>query len=246
MHRMHLMERKMEAHAVCQLEHRCPTVRPSASFVPCEGGMAGEYECSNVDQLAFVSLADLGAGPEAGGNDIWGWTDPETGHEIAIMGTSDGTSFIDVTNPREPAVLGRLETHTTSSLWRDIKVYSDHAFIGAEASGHGVQVFDLTSLREFYGKDARGKDARVLTEVAHYDEFGNSHNLAINEETGFVYAIGSQTCLGGPHIVDIREPESPAFVGCVDQDGYTHDAECVIWHGVRCRYFLDLSGCPSC
>ena len=180
MHRMHLMEHKMEAHAVCQLEHRCPTVRPSASFVPCEGGMAGEYECSNVDQLAFVSLADLGAGPEAGGNDIWGWTDPETGHEIAIMGTSDGTSFIDVTNPREPAVLGRLETHTTSSLWRDIKVYSDHAFIGAEASGHGVQVFDLTSLREFYGKDARGKDARVLTEVAHYDEFGNSHNLAIN------------------------------------------------------------------
>merc|ERR1719409_882066 len=65
MHRMHLMERKMEAHAVCQLEHRCPTARPSASFVPCEGGMAGEYECSNVDQLAFVSLADLGAGPEA-------------------------------------------------------------------------------------------------------------------------------------------------------------------------------------
>eukprot|EP01045_Picozoa_sp_COSAG04_P031110 COSAG04_NODE_5638_length_1544_cov_1.250519_2_plen_74_part_00 len=65
----------------------------------------------------------------------------------------------------------------------------------------------------------------------------------MQEETGFVYAIGSQTCLGGPHIVDIREPESPSFVGCVDQDGYTHDAECVIWHGVRCRCFLDLSSC---
>ena len=59
----------------------------------------------------------------------------------------------------------------------------------------------------------------------------SDRQLAVQEETGFVYAIGSQTCLGGPHIVDIREPESPAFVGCVDQDGYTHDAECVIWHG---------------
>jgi hypothetical protein len=32
---------------------------------------------------------------------------------------------------------------------RDIKVYQNHAFIGAEAAGHGMQVFDLTGLREF-------------------------------------------------------------------------------------------------
>jgi choice-of-anchor B domain-containing protein len=228
---MHLMEHKLADHALCELEKRCPTPRPSASTVPCEGGQAGEYECSNVDQLAFVSLEDLGAGPTAGGNDIWGWTDPETGHEIAIMGTSDGTTFVDITDPREPNVLGRIETYTVSSLWRDIKVYNNHAYIGAEASGHGVQVFDLTNLRSLYGTDSRGANIRILREDAHYDEFGNSHNLAINEDTGFIYAIGSGTCNGGPHIIDIRTPAEPLFVGCFDQDGYTHDAECVTYTG---------------
>ena len=49
-----------------------------------------------------------------GGNDIWGWTDPADGREIAIMGTSDGTSFVDVTNPRAPEVLGFIQTQVRS------------------------------------------------------------------------------------------------------------------------------------
>ena len=100
-----------------------------------------------------------------GGNDIWGWTDPESGHEIAILGTSDGTSFVDITDPRDPIVIGRLETHTVASLWRDIKVYQNHAFIGAEASGHGMQVFDLTTLRPFYGQ--KTETVRKLAESGH-------------------------------------------------------------------------------
>ena len=145
---------------------------------------------------------------------------------------------------------GKLDTFTVPSLWRDIKVYQNHAFIGAEASGHGMQVIDLTTLREFYGKDARGKNIRHLTVAEHYPEFGearlrvfggggrrsggsglylalasagNSHNLAINEDSGFLYAIGSGTCSGGPHIVDIRDPSNPEYIGCVAEDGYTHE-----------------------
>ena len=69
---------------------------------------------------------------------------------------------------------GKLDTFTVPSLWRDIKVYQNHAFIGAEASGHGMQVIDLTTLREFYGKDARGKNIRHLTVAEHYPEFGEA------------------------------------------------------------------------
>jgi choice-of-anchor B domain-containing protein len=96
--------------------------------------------------LSFVSLPDLGANG-ADGNDIWGWTDPQTKKEYAIVGTTTGTSFVDVTSPTEPCVLGFLPTHTVSSLWRDIKVYQNFAFIVSEASGHGMQVFELTQLR---------------------------------------------------------------------------------------------------
>eukprot|EP01050_Picozoa_sp_SAG11_P030460 SAG11_NODE_9024_length_952_cov_1.078546_1_plen_181_part_00 len=124
-----------------------------------------------------------------GGNDVWGWTDPSDGNEIVIMGRSDGVTFIDVTDPISPVVLGTLDTFTTPSLWRDIKVFRDHAFIGSEASGHGMQIFDLTELRQYYGRDARGADIRHLSAAEHYDEFGNSHNVAINEDTGFAFVV---------------------------------------------------------
>ncbi|MGH9014892.1 MAG: choice-of-anchor B family protein, partial [Acidimicrobiia bacterium] len=55
-------------------------IQQSASF-PCEDGTAGPYPCQNVDLESFVSLPQLGG---ATGNDVWGWTDPETAHEYAI------------------------------------------------------------------------------------------------------------------------------------------------------------------
>lgn len=114
------MKLKLKEHEQCVKERRCPTVTQALPYTPCRDGKAGEYECSNVDLLSFVPLKDLGSNGD--GNDIWGWTDPETKKEYAIVGCADGTSFVDVTEPSDPQVLGFLPTHTTSSLWRDIKV----------------------------------------------------------------------------------------------------------------------------
>ena len=47
---------------------------------------------------------------------------PPHSREYALVGCIDGTSFVDVTEPMSPQVLGFLRTHTFSSLWRDIKV----------------------------------------------------------------------------------------------------------------------------
>jgi len=69
-----------------------------------------------------------------------------------------------------------------------------------------------------------------------YTEFGSSHNIVINEKTGYLYAVGTKTCRGGLHVVDIQNPSDPFFVGCYDADGYTHDAECVIYSGPDSEY----------
>ena len=112
----------------------------------CENGMAGPYPCRNVDLASFVPLTMLGG---ATGNDIWGWTDPETGREYAIMGTSNSTGFVDVTDAENPVLVGILPTRGVPDyvLWRDIKVHRNHAFIVSEVTGSGLQVFDLTRLR---------------------------------------------------------------------------------------------------
>ena len=201
----------------------------SAQRIPCEGGQAGAYPCNNIDLLAHMSMSEVGGGPGIDANDIWGWVDPVTGTPYALLGRENGTAFVDLSDPEQPVYVGALPTHSSASLWRDIKVYADHAFIVSEASSHGMQVFDLTQLRSVTAPPV------VFSETAHYAGIGNAHNIVINEDTGFAYIVGSRgssnTCSGGLHMVNIQTPASPVFAGCFSSDGYTHDAQCVIYHG---------------
>jgi choice-of-anchor B domain-containing protein len=210
----------------------------------CDTGKVADFDCQRVDLLSYLPLSALGARRGVNLNDIWGWTDPETNREYALVGRTDGTTFVDVTDPSIPRVLGDLPMHqgANPNFWRDIKVYKNHAFIVADGSGpHGMQVFDLTQLRDVKG------DPVVFTETAHYDRIASAHNIAINEETGFAYPIGAngggETCGGALHMIDIREPRNPTFVGCAadtrtgnQRTGYTHDSQCVTYKGPDARY----------
>ena len=214
--------------------------------VTCEEGQAAEFPCSDVDMLSFLTRREIGARRGIQVNDVWGWEDPETGREYALVGRTDGTSFIDLTDPALPLYVGDLPKTSTAnqSLWRDIKVYRDHAFIVADGAGaHHMQIFDLSQLRDV---DVANMPM-TFTETALYKEIYSSHNLIINEETGFAYAVGNssggETCGGALHMIDIRDPLSPVFAGCfVDKrtgrrgSGGTHDAQCVTYIGPDADY----------
>ncbi len=207
--------------------------------VDCEEGTADAFGCTDLDLLSFLSVADLGGRRGVEVNDVWGWTDPESGREYALVGRYDGTSFVDVSDPLNPRYLGDLPLTegATADVWRDIKVYRDHAFIVADGAGaHGMQIFDLTKLRDVAG------DPVTFEEDAHYGRIASAHNIVINEETGFAYAVGAseggETCGGGLHMINIQDPRAPLFAGCFQAmgtgrqgTGYSHDAQCVIYHG---------------
>lgn len=191
----------------------------------CTNGFAGIYPCNNVDLLAHMDFPQIGGNNATDGNDSWGWTDPLNGKEYAIMGCTSHTAFIDITNPINPIYLGKVNSHNNiSSIWRDIKVYNNYAFIVSEASGHGMQVFDLTRLRNVTTPQTFLPDTR-------YSGFGNCHNIAINEATGFAYCIGSNTFSGGAHVVNIQDPLNPTFSFGYSSEGYTHDAQIVMYTG---------------
>lgn len=203
---------------------------------PCINGKAGEYNCNQVDLMAHIPLSQFNS---SAANDIWGWTDPENGAEIAIIGLRDKTAFVDITDPHEPIILGYLPQPSTArsggSTWRDMKVYMNHVFVVSDSNEeHGMQVFDLTRLRAFAGSPI------TFTSNTVYQGVNSAHNIAINEETGFAYIVGARSApncgAGGLHIVDIRDPNKPEFAGCFDNDGYTHDTQCVVYRGADERY----------
>jgi choice-of-anchor B domain-containing protein len=207
--------------------------------VNCNSNEANIFGCEKVDLLAFLPTAEIGGEQGVRLNDIWGWTDPDTGKEYALVGRTNGTSFIDVSSPTHPVYLGDLPLTEGArpASWRDIKVYQNHAYIVSDGAGaHGMQVFDLTQLRDVPSMPA------TFAETAHYDQIHSAHNIVINEETGYAYAVGSsmggETCGGGLHMIDIRQPEQPTFAGCfADSEtgnagtGYSHDAQCIVYHG---------------
>ena len=217
-----------------QLQATAAAIVPTAVLTdaPClNGRSAATYPCQNIDLLAYLPLSELNS---AAANDIWGWTDPATGQEYALLGLEDGTAFVDITEPTNPVYLGTLPTHNGTAPQRDLKVYANYVYIVAEAFAHGMQVFDLTQLRQ--GISPSG----LFSETAHYDQIGRSHNIAINEATGFAYIVGAQdgseACNSGLHMVNLAQPAQPIFAGCFADDGYTHDTQCVLYHGPDAAY----------
>lgn len=226
---------------------------------PCKKGTSKDFTCENVDLFAHLSIEELSGNiGEVSLNDIWGWTDPQTEKEYALVGMTNGVSFVDISEPENPVVLGVLkeilnpsssakeftalhdEEGKGESAWRDIKTFNNHAFIVSDNQPHGLQVFSLTKLRNVASPPVN------FEEDAHYSEFDNAHNIAINEATGFAYVVGSNTFGGGLHIIDITTPTEPVFAGFHadstvgrNGSGYVHDTQCVMYSGPDLDYLGD-------
>ena len=210
--------------------------KPDEVSVKCRDGTAGDFTCDRVDLVSKLSKLQIGADYVS---DNWGWTDPMTGTEWALVGHSSGTSFVNLRDPLNPVYSGilPLTPGASPSIWRDIKVYNNHAFVVADGAGpHGMQVFDLTQLRGV------SSPPQTFQPTTTYSEINSAHNIVINEETGFAYSVGGsgggETCGGGLHMINIQVPANPVFAGCFadletgyGRTGYTHDAMCIVYRG---------------
>lgn len=196
----------------------------STAQTPCVNGFAGIYPCQNVDLLAVMNLAQLGTVTNVA--DLWGWTDPLTGKEYAIVGTRTGTAFVDLSTPTAPVRVGFLPSHNgVSSLWRDVDVSGNWCYVGSEAAGHGLQIFDLTRLRTVTNPPV------VFTEDGHYAGFGNSHTIYADKEAPYVYAVGTGLFSGGLVVVNVSNPLAPSLAGAYGDGGYIHENNVITYNG---------------
>jgi choice-of-anchor B domain-containing protein len=212
---------------VCQID-------AEATFTKCTDGFAGIYPCNDYDLMVQMPLSVFGA--EAA-NDSWGWTDPATGKEYALIATDRNTSFVDISDTSNPIYLGNVPTATSVSPWRDVKVFNNHAFIVADNTfredSHGLQVFDLTRLRNVTNPP------EVFTPDFRLENIGRAHNVVINEDSGYAYVVGGNregTFAGGPIFVNIQDPKAPVIEGGFSEGGYSHDAQVVTYSGPDTDY----------
>ena len=197
-------------------------VSTAAAQSPCVDGMVDGFPCDRMELMSQMSNEDMLG---TGSNDVWGWEDPITGVEYALVGEREGLAIVDLGDPLNPFLAAFMATETSSSTWRDMKVHADHVYVVSEASGHGLQVLDLNQLRDLTEYPA------LLDPTKHVDVFSDAHNVVINEDAAMLFAVGTNLASGGLVAFDISEPDDPILVGDYGEAGYTHDAQAVIYSG---------------
>jgi hypothetical protein len=133
-----------------------------------DGGVAGGgFTASGIVLKAWFPLNTFATGVQ-NGNSCWGWVSPG-GREYAIMGLSNGTGFVDITDPGASVI--KSFQPGVSSLWRDVRTHSHYCYAASEG-GQGIQVFDMSKLdtlgpsRPRAGRAARRTPSRSTTTAA--------------------------------------------------------------------------------
>lgn len=225
--------------------------------VSCDFGAADGFPCARIDLLSWLDLEQLG-GSEA--NDIWGWADPVTAREYVLIGRFDGTTFVDVSDPQAPVVLGYLPSQSEiiaarseraavatgdqtrgercSRSERHDEVCGEEGSAWRDIKVHADHAYIVSEefdhgLQVFDLTQLRGLSGPpvTFTLTAHRAQFGSAHNVAVDEASATLIVVGANTGSGGPIFYDLSDPAAPVFESQYSGDGYTHDAHCVVYAG---------------
>lgn len=177
-----------------------------------------------MEAVAFIPLSDMLTTKV---NDIAMWYDEAYADTYLLVGCENGTAFFKMLPGARPIFMGKMPTSTLSSLWRDIKVVNDHAYVVSEAPAHGMQVMNLEALRDWTpleGPQEWLPDTVVSTP-------GTAHNVVAFEVQSQVIQIGTPFLEGGAVIFDVSDPTAPAMVGGAGEWGEFHDAQALVYNG---------------
>jgi len=182
---------------------------------------APSFQSSGVRLMAWFPVTAFNAA-NTSGNDVWGYVSP-SGREYALMGLSNGTGFVEVTNPGSSRIIAFISG--PKSLWRNVKTYQNYAYAVSEGGG-GIQVFNLANIDNGVVTLVNTIDAGAATPA--------THTMIINEQTGYLYRMGGGS--NGLRIYTLKptatapsaSATNPVLVATWNPK-YTHDGAVFNW-----------------
>ncbi|MCB0598486.1 MAG: choice-of-anchor B family protein [Lewinellaceae bacterium] len=146
-------------------------------------------------------------------NDVWGWADPETGVEYALVGLRNGVSIVSLENPSDAQEVAFVPG--PNSTWRDIKAWGHFAYVTNETS-NGLLVIDMSGLPDNVSY------IEWTPNLPGLGELSSCHNLYI-DEFGYCYLAGCNLNAGGMLILNVDTADgTPQFINA-GPGIYAHD-----------------------
>ncbi len=148
----------------------------------------------------------------------WGWYQATKNKEYAIVGTSNNTYFIDVTNPSNPIIRDSVLAKRAGCTWREIKNYQNYCYIVSDdAPPNSFQIVDMQYLPD---------SVHVVHDGTTY--FERCHTIFVDKTNLY---CGGVTSVGGPtenlRVYSLATPSVPVLQRTLSQDApsvtYVHD-----------------------
>jgi choice-of-anchor B domain-containing protein len=144
-------------------------------------------------------------------NECWGLE--VNGSEIAIIGSTDGTHFFDVTDPANATQVAYVAGAYQGGgvIHRDYHDFQGYLYVVCdEGSSSTLQIIDISTLPD-----------SVTTVYDSNALFTKSHNIYIDTATAKLYACASNTAMD---VYDLYTPTAPELIYSYNGVGHVHDA----------------------
>jgi choice-of-anchor B domain-containing protein len=184
------------------------------------GSVAQTYPNHNITLLSNVNPETInnwyGVNTKYAG--CYGWHNPVDDKEYAILGSTTGNHFIEITDPANPVVRDFVPGASQTNLWREIQTYQHYAYLISDDNGSDLQIVDMSYLPD---------SVHVVYESTAL--FTKAHTLFVE---GTKLYIGGITLAGGAGtypmaVYDLADPVNPILLRTLNQDypsiGYVHD-----------------------
>jgi len=175
---------------------------------------AQTYSSQNINLLGMIhpNSGTVGIGTDdrryAG---CWGWKQPVTNKEYAIVGSSSGTYFIDITNPTSPTV-SAFVSGKPNCTWREIKTYQNYCYVVSDdGSPNTFQIIDMAQLPS---------TVTVVHNGVTYFERG--HTIFIDGDNMYIgsttYSAGNSPAYSSMNVYSLLTPTAPLFLRSLATD----------------------------
>jgi choice-of-anchor B domain-containing protein len=147
-------------------------------------------------------------------NEVWGMVIND--REIAVIGSTNGTHFFDVTDPANVVELDFVPgaAQGVQIVHRDYHDYQGYLYIVCDEGASTLQIVDVSDLPDsvtlVYDSDS------LLT---------RAHNIFIDTASGHLYSCAEKSGTNKAlHIYDLADPENPTHHYIYNDVGHVHDA----------------------
>ncbi|MFM2136796.1 MAG: hypothetical protein RL021_2196, partial [Bacteroidota bacterium] len=171
---------------------------------------SGQFSQQNINLLSQFDDPNVVPEPIYGirYQGCWGWVNPADGREYGIIGSTDGTYIVEVTNPNTPVLRDYVAGASQARIWHEYKTYQNYLYIISDGGGNTLQIADLSylpdSVHVIY-------DSNVI--------FDSGHTLFVDNDLLYVASVTKPSAPSSSmNVYSLANPAMPQLIRRLDND----------------------------